>query len=139
MMDYFGPLLVTVGRHKEKRYGVIFVCLTTRAVHIELAETLDTSSCILAVRNFINRRGPPVQMWSDNGTNLRGAEKELREAIEAVDKSQLVDETQSKSPQHTYMEWKFSPPSAAHFNGAVERMVGLVKKPLYRVLKSRAP
>lgn len=138
-LDYFGPLEVTVGRHREKRYGVLFTCLTTRGVHIELASSLDTSSCILAVRNFMNRRGPPLQIWSDNGTNLRGAERELKMAIEAVDKSELVDQTQSKTPHATYVEWKFNPPSAPHFGGAWERMVGLVKGPLYRTLKSRAP
>lgn len=138
-MDFFGPLEITVGRHREKRYGVVFTCLTTRGVHIELASSMDTSSCILAVRNFMNRRGPPLQIWSDNGTNLRGAEKELREAFEAIDKTQLVDRTQSKSPHPTYVEWKFNPPSASHFGGAWERMVGLIKRPLYQMLKSRAP
>lgn len=139
MMDFFGPMLVTIGRRREKRYGVVFVCMTMRAVHIELASSLNTSSCIMAVRNFINRRGAVKQIWSDNGTNLRGAESELKEAIEAIDKAELMSQTQPNTPNYTYIEWKFSPPSAPHFNGAVERMVGLIKRPLYQILKSRAP
>lgn len=55
-LDFFGPLIVTVGRHREKRYGCLFTCLTVRAVHIEFVHSLNTSSCILAIRNFMSRR-----------------------------------------------------------------------------------
>ena len=65
----------------EKRYGVLFTCLTVRAVHIEVAQSLDTSSFINALRRFIARRGSPLVIRLDNGTNLTSGEKELREAI----------------------------------------------------------
>uniref|UniRef100_A0A6P4FBS9 Uncharacterized protein LOC108050634 n=1 Tax=Drosophila rhopaloa TaxID=1041015 RepID=A0A6P4FBS9_DRORH len=58
-LDYFGPLLVTVSRHREKRWVALFTCLTTRAIHLELAHDLSTDSCIIAIRNFVCRRGPP--------------------------------------------------------------------------------
>lgn len=48
-IDFFGPLLVVVGRHKEKRWGILFTCLTIRAIHIEVAHSLDTSSCIMNI------------------------------------------------------------------------------------------
>lgn len=72
-IDYFGPLYVTVGRHKEKRWGVIFTCMTIRAIHIEVAKDLTTDSCIIVIQNFIARRGTPIEIYCDNGTNLRGA------------------------------------------------------------------
>jgi len=80
-VDYFGPFEVKRGRSIVKRYGVMFTCLAIRAVHIEIADSLDTSSCINAIRRFSSRRGQVSIMRSDNGTNFVCAEKELRVAI----------------------------------------------------------
>ena len=80
-VDYFGPIEVKRGRTSVKRYGVIFTCLISRAVHLEVA--LDTDSCINALRRFIARRGQVTEMRSDNGTNLISTERELKEALKA--------------------------------------------------------
>ncbi|XP_044314311.1 uncharacterized protein LOC123037477 [Drosophila rhopaloa] len=76
-LDYFGPLLVTVSR-REKRWVALFTCLTTRAIHLELAHDLSTDSCIIAIRNFVCRRGPVQRLRSDNGKNFVGADREAR-------------------------------------------------------------
>ncbi|XP_068143451.1 uncharacterized protein [Drosophila tropicalis] len=70
-IDYFGPFMVAVGRRSEKRWGVIFTCLTTRAVHIELACSLDT-------------RGTPREIYSDNGTNFKAAEKIICDKAQTI-------------------------------------------------------
>ena len=88
-MDYFGLMTVTVGRRHEKRYGVLFTCMTTRAVHIEIAASLTTDSAISAVRRLISRRGKLKEIFSDNGTNFRGADAELRRALQ-VDTDKLI-------------------------------------------------
>ena len=69
-VDYFGPILVKVGRAQCKRYGCLFTCLTTRAVHVEIAHSLDTDSFLCAFRRFTSRRGSPKKVFSDNGTNF---------------------------------------------------------------------
>jgi transposase len=78
-VDYFGPLFVVVGRHVEKRYGCLFMCMTTRAVHIELSTKMDADSLLMAFRCFVARRGTPRKIYSDNGTNFVAGKKELEQ------------------------------------------------------------
>ena len=133
-IDFFGPIMVTINRHKEKRYGCLFTCLTVRAVHIEIAHSLTTSSCILAIRNFMARRGIPQEFYSDNGTNFVGAERELRETLADVDKNELV-----KTFTTTTTKWNFNPPASPHMGGAWERLVRSIKTILYKIMPSRSP
>lgn len=129
-LDYFGPMSVTVGRHKEKRYGALFTCMTSRAIHIELVYSLSADSAIAALRRFICRRGYPKEIWSDNATCFKAADRELGES--AIDA--LKFESTAKS-----IKWKFIPPASPFMGGAWERMVGLVKKALYSTLIEQAP
>jgi len=91
-LDYFGPMEVTVGRKIVKYYGVIFTCLTTRAIHLELAASLSTDSCIMAIRRMIGRRGVSHTIHSDNGTNFKGAERELKQLIQSLNKDIILQE-----------------------------------------------
>lgn len=129
-VDYFGPLTVTVGRSNQKRYVAIFTCLTTRAIHLEIAATLSTDSAIMALRRMIARRGCPTQIWSDNGTNLKGADKELRQAIDSATAEEAAKKT---------ISWRFIPPGAPFMGGAWERMVRSVKTALTSTLHERHP
>ena len=67
-VDYFGPLYIQQGHSHVKRYGCLFTCLTTRAVHIEITSTLDTDSFINALRRLISLRGNPSSVYSDHGS-----------------------------------------------------------------------
>ena len=133
-MDYFGPMDVRVGRRTEKRYGVLFTCMVTRAVHLELATSLTTDSCVMAIRRFIGRRGYPRKIYSDNGTNLHGADKVLRKALEEFDQDVIRAELTPKE-----ISWMFNPPAAPHMGGAWERLVRSVKTALKAVLKEQVP
>ncbi|XP_055620081.1 uncharacterized protein LOC129764715 [Toxorhynchites rutilus septentrionalis] len=120
-VDYFGPIEVALGRRVEKRWVVLFTCLTIRAVHLEIAHKLNTDSCIMAIRRFVLRRGPPIIIFSDNGTNLKAANKELQEQIRRIGTGCANVFTNAKT------RWCFNPPSAPHMGGIWERMVRTVK------------
>lgn len=77
-VDLFGPFNVSIGRRREKRWAVLFTCLTIRAAHIEIVDELSTDAFILCLHNFVNRRGTPVRIRSDNDTNFIGAQKLLK-------------------------------------------------------------
>ena len=84
VVDYFGPFRIKEGRKELKRYGVLFTCLSSRAVHIEAANSLETNSFLNALRRFIARTGPWREIRSDLGTNIVGAEKELKKALDGM-------------------------------------------------------
>ncbi|XP_055584687.1 uncharacterized protein LOC129737549 [Uranotaenia lowii] len=117
-LDYFGPLLVKLGRARVKRWIALFTCLTVRAVHLEVAYTLSTESCISCVRRFVGRRGSPIEFFTDNGTNFQGADRVLRGQI-----SQGLSATFTNANT----KWSFNPPGAPHMGGAWERLVQSVK------------
>ena len=87
-VDYFGPFYVKRGRGKvaEKRWGAIFVYMNSRAVHLEVARSLETDDLILVLMRFVNRRGHVKELRFDNGSNFVGADLEIKEAIEQIHK-----------------------------------------------------
>jgi hypothetical protein len=132
-IDYFGPFIVKEGRKTMKRYGALFTCLVSRAVHIETAISLETDSFINALRRFIARRGPPQLIRSDNGTNFRGAERELRETVAKMDNPMI----QNYLLRHN-VNWTFNPPSASHMGGVWERQVRSIRKILSALVHEHA-
>lgn len=134
-VDLFGPLNVSIGRRIEKRWVVLFTCFSVRAVHIELANSLSTDSTILALRRMAARRGLPKQIHSDNGTNFRGADRELQKAIREL----LLDDKLKDEITGLGIVWTFNPPEAPHMGGVWERLVRSIKSALNAVLNSRNP
>ena len=130
-VDYFGPFHVTIRRSSEKRWGFLFTCLTTRAIHIELVPSMDTSSCVMAIERFISKRRTPSIIWLDNGTNIVEAEKELLLCIKNWNAEAPL------SLVHKGIKWKKNPPSASHQGRAWERMVRSCRRVFYSILGSR--
>ncbi|XP_072030454.1 uncharacterized protein [Amphiura filiformis] len=131
-VDYFGPVEVKRGRSVVKRYGMVFTCLAVRAIHIEKADTLETDSCICAIRRFIARRGQVKEVWSDNGTNLVGAKRELQEQIRKWNQAQIHSEL-----LQDHVDWRFNPPAGSHFGGVWERMIRTIRKVMMSVSKEQ--
>ena len=94
-IDYFGPLTIRQGRctcstdRTSNRHGAIFTCFNTCAVHIELVGNLSTDNFILALRRFISRKRHPNNIFSDNGTNFTGAQREFGKALMCLDQDRI--------------------------------------------------
>ena len=105
MVDLFGPYSVrgeVQKRTSGKAYGVIFTDMVMRAVHIEAVLGYDTSSFLLALSRFASVRGWPAEIYSDPGSQLVGASKELEEAWRNIDRSDL-----QKKGVTNGMTWNF--------------------------------
>ncbi|KAL7826198.1 hypothetical protein SRHO_G00339360 [Serrasalmus rhombeus] len=131
-IDYFGPIEVKKGRGTAKRYGVIFTCLVSRAIHLEVANSLDTDACINALRRFICRRGPVATIRTDLGTNFIGSHRELDNSLKNVD-HEKIHETLTKDG----IKWMFNPPFAPHHGGVWERLIKSLKKILHSLFREQ--
>lgn len=116
-----------------KRYSMMFTCLTCRAVHIEVADSLDTDSSINAIRRFVSIRGQVTIMHSDNGTNFVGAEREMREAMQHLDNDKVERALQPKE-----IKWIINSPAASHLGRIWERQIHTVRRILNSLLKEQA-
>lgn len=134
--DYAGYFEIKTSERKNaptaKAYIALFMCLTTKALHLEVACDLSSAEFIMALENFIARRGIPTEIWSDNATNYIGAEKEIHE-LHNQWLSQTNELTRLLASKR--ITFKHIPARASHMAGIWERAVGQVKYHLKRVLK----
>ncbi|XP_026061422.1 uncharacterized protein LOC113045324 [Carassius auratus] len=131
-VDCFGPYTIRTGRRSEKKWGIIFKCLTTRAVYIDILHSLETDSFLMALRRFTARRGKPHELLSDQGTNFRGGERELREAFTALG----PDLPRQLAKQQ--IKFQFNPPNSPHFGGCWEREIRSLKNALMVTLGTQS-
>ncbi|XP_055591260.1 uncharacterized protein LOC129743299 [Uranotaenia lowii] len=134
-VDYFGPVFIRPAPRKPavKAYVAVFICLCTKAVHLELVSDLSTERFLQALRRFTGRRGHCSDIFSDNGTNFVGARNYLRELIKLL-RSKQHQEAVSKQCANDHIQWHFIPPAASHFGGLWEAAVRSAKKHLLKVL-----
>ena len=130
-VDLFGPFLLKNGRKKStKAWGALFTCATVRAVHLEIVESLSTTSFLHAFRRFVAHHGWPSTVISDNGSSFIGTEKELRRLFKEGRK-----EIQDFAVLHD-VNWKFISPLSPHQGGFYETMIKQVKKSLKKEVGS---
>uniref|UniRef100_A0A8D8UZ49 Endonuclease n=1 Tax=Cacopsylla melanoneura TaxID=428564 RepID=A0A8D8UZ49_9HEMI len=134
-VDLAGPFSLKSGPRRNspivKAYFAIFICMSVKAIHLELLSSLSTPCFLAALDRFIGRRGLPSAIYSDNGTNFQGAARHLSET------HQFLSTYQDQISSHLLtreVSWIFNPPSAPNFGGLWEAGVKSVKKHLKHVL-----
>ena len=122
-LDLFGNYYVKIGRSQVKRYGIVFRCMISGCVHLEVAANLDTTAFMNAFRRFQSRRPAVKYLRSDQGSNFLAASKE-----------NFIGSSLAKKG----IAWQFNPPYASHHSGLWERVIKEVRKTLDALLKENS-
>lgn len=130
-VDFAGPFLISNrkgrGSTLTKCFLALFVCLQTKALHLEIVSSMSTDAFLLCLRRFVSRRGRPQIIYCDNGTNFVGAKNELGRVIKASRQS-VTDYANTEQ-----IKFVFSPAYAPHFGGIWEASIKSAKNHLKRV------
>jgi len=130
-MDYGGPFLVKEHRrrnaHSVKVYLALFICMSVKAVHLEIVSDLSTDAFLATLDRFVARRGIPSNIYSDCGTNYVGAARQLKMLFRDA-------RAQDRLSSHLACTWHFNPPAAPHFGGLWEAGSKSVKSHLKHVI-----
>ncbi|XP_053272740.1 uncharacterized protein LOC128430658 [Pleuronectes platessa] len=128
-MDCFGPFHIKEGRKELKRYGLLLTCMCSRAVHIEMLDSMTTDAFINALRSFIAIRGMVRQIRCDRGTNFAGARREFDEALREMDQEELKE---------LGCEFIMNTTASSHMGGVWERQIRTIRSVLTSILEQSA-
>lgn len=135
-VDFAGPIELKKFKGKcnsfRKAYFAIYVCFSTKAIHLEVVDDLTTSAFIASFRRFVSRRGMVANLHSDCGTNFIGAEKVITR--KGMDMLKGWSDEMEKSLLEFHTTWHYNPPGSPHFGGLWEAGVKSVKYHLKRIL-----
>ena len=132
-MDCFGPFVTVDERKEKKRYGVVFTCLASRAVHIEVIDDMSTDTFINSLRCFVAIRGPVRSIVCDRGSNFVGASNELKRAAKEINYD-LVKNTLS----YENCDFFFNVPQSSHMGGVWERQIRTIRNILNAIMKQHS-
>lgn len=138
--DFAGPFFLkdrmTRGAKLVKGYVCIFICLATKAIHLEAVLDLTTNSFLACYRRFIGRRGKPASVFSDNGTNFIGGNSEQKNLFNFVREQFRTNEVNFYFTDQN-INWHFIPARAPNFRGLWEAGVKSFKFHFKRVVGKR--
>lgn len=139
-VDFSGPFLVTFGSRGRqpvsKCYLAIFICYTTKAVHLETVSSLSTEAFLATLDLFLSRRGLPQDIYSDCGRNFVGAARYLSD-VHTFLMRQSANTPVLDAIALRNINWHFNPPSGPHFGGLWEAGVKSVKDLLKRTIRDQ--
>ena len=125
-LDYSGAIEVKDKKSIIKAYIALFTCLITRAIHLELAESLSTEDFLRVLTKFSSRRSYPQLLYSDNASSFHAASETLKVFAESGKVGSYL--------MNNNIQWKFITPRAPWQGGAWERMIGLTKTCMKKVI-----
>ena len=104
-------------------------CLLTRAVYVDIATDYSTDAFLLVLKRFVSIRGYPRKIFSDRGSQLIAASKELRDMFAKLDWGKIKNVGVQNG-----LEWKLSPAEAPWYNGCCEALIGSIKRCLHVII-----
>lgn len=138
-VDYAGPINIKQSRIRRslvtKEYICLFICMVTKAIHIELVSDMTTKTFMNALNRFISRRGCCSKIYSDNSSNFKGAKQELSKIYKMFNTHASKDEIY-KYMAEKGIKWNFIPPASPHWGGIWESGIKMVKHHLYRMMQN---
>jgi len=134
-LDFAGPFDIVMGRGRARKkvYILVLTCLAVRAVHLEATGGMETTDVINAISRFVDMRGVPETIVSDNQTSFIKADKDLTEWIKTIDFNKIQQHTLNFRGRKGIV-WNFNPPHAPHFGGIFEIIVKATKRALYKTI-----
>ncbi|XP_026467879.1 uncharacterized protein LOC113371473 [Ctenocephalides felis] len=136
-VDYAGPFNISMSRHRGARtykaYICLFICLATKAIHLELASDLTIDTFLDCLKRFLAWRGPIKCIYSDCGTNFIGAKNTLDSLFLLLNSEEYKKRFNELLVLHD-IEWKFNPPFAPQFGGIWKAHIKSVKTHLFKVI-----
>lgn len=136
-VDFGGPFVIRESSRRKsvlgKCYLCLFICMTTKAVHLEVVSRCSTEAFLACLDRFIARRGKPSYVYSDCGTNFVGAANKLRDILLWLRSSQTQDNLIRYVTQQE-IQWSFNPPSSPHFGGIWEAGIKSAKTILSKII-----
>ena len=136
-LNFAGPLWCKRGNPRKptlvKAYACLYICFITKAVHIELVSDLTSETFLASLYRFSARRGCPMKVYSDNGSNFVGVQRELQELYQLLQQKKTQDRIHHWASERQ-IEWHFSPSRAPHFGGLWEAGVKSMKRLLRKVV-----
>ena len=140
-MDFAGPFTIKLGRVRQPvlidAWICVFVCLATKAVHLEVVSEESTTAFEAALQRFIARRGCPQHLYSDNGGNFVGARNRLTKLYQILNSQKTDEDIQHFLSTHHQIQWHNIPAYSPHMGGLWEAAVKAMKKHLLRVMGVR--
>ena len=137
-MDFCGHFNIKMGYVRKptilKAYICIFVCMTYKAVHLEVVSDETTEAFLACFKRFAARRNCPTHLYSDNGSNFMGAKNQLTRIEQLLLEEDANSEVRHYLLQHHHVTWHTNPPASPHFGGLWESAVKSTKKHLKRIM-----